>query len=355
MVKCNPTSKQCEPCAAGSSADCKYTPAQCDAVCAVPHAKCNYNTSKCEPCAFGLDPNCTMTMGSCQAPGVCAGNTFGLCNVTTGKCDKCDPNQQKGCVAKCQDTCTKKPTPPPTPKPHPPSPKPTPKPTPPPKPTFFSCDWTAQPPKCREDPSATTTQQECSTQCASATFAKCNTTTYKCDACTQGSDPDCKLTKAVCAAGCKKPDHNSTTVYRGNEISSNFARGEWDFTFYPDNKLGIGYLDGKGGVFKWEGTLGGHFAVGAGPSQSIMLTLTEVPAAAGAPFAAKVGDQLSGIYEDKAGYYQVTDFKYLAFSMPGGTTPADMDAGMSGNMEFVLVKCHETGKSCDFTGAEVPE
>ena len=32
------------------------TPAQCDAVCAVPHAKCNYNTSKCEPCAFGLDP-----------------------------------------------------------------------------------------------------------------------------------------------------------------------------------------------------------------------------------------------------------------------------------------------------------
>ena len=61
------------------------------------------------------------------------------------------------------------------------------------------------------------------------------------------------------------------------------------------------------------------------------------------------------IYEDKSGNYVVTDYKYLALSTPGGTTPADMDAGMSG-LEFVLTKCHGKDTSqCDFSTAQVPE
>merc|ERR1711871_548045 len=105
-------------------------------------------------------------------------------------------------------------------------------------------------------------------------------------------------------------------------------------------------------------TSGSTFEAGSSATQSIMLTVTKVNAGTGAPAglpALKVGDKLSGIYEDKSGNYVVTDYKYLALSTPGGTTPADMDAGMSG-LEFVLTKCHGKDTSlCDFSTAQVPE
>ena len=109
-----------------------------------------------------------------------------------------------------------------------------------------------------------------------------------------------------------------------------------------------------GGNSMWVASVGDTFDVDATAKQAITLTITKVVAGANPPISAKVGDKLSGIYEDKSGYYQVTDYKYLALSTPGGTTPADFDAGMK-DLEFVLVKCHKTGSTCDFTKAQVPE
>jgi hypothetical protein len=348
LTKCNADSKQCEECPAGSTdKDCKYTKDQCDAICAAPHQKCNYATKQCESCEFGKDPNCTMTTGQCGP--FCKSQTFGICNKTTGKCDTCDPQATTGCVQKCSDTCSKAPTPPPTPSPPTPKPPtpPTPRPTPKPE-TFYSCNWQANPPKCKEDNSSHTTQEECSTQCQAATFAVCNTTTYKCDTCTQGST-GCSQTAAVCAAGCK--NSSKTGTYRAIEISTGFARGEWDFTFYKDGKIGFGYLSPSGSLFKYEATVGSHFELGA--TESTLLTLTQVPS--GGPITATVGQKLSGMFENKAGFYQLTDYMYLALSKPDGQTPASFEAGMS-QIEFVLVKCHkDDGSNCDFSSAQVPE
>ena len=203
------------------------------------------------------------------------------------------------------------------------------------------------------------TLAECNSTCKSQTFAKCNTTDYKCYECQRFVDPKCTLVKANCDTLCKPPKPtNETVVYRGIEISSNFVRGEWDFTFYPDKTVSFGFQDGNGGQAMWEATSGSSFEAGSAATQSIMLTVTKVNAGTSAPAglpALKVGDKLSGIYEDKNGQYIVTDYKYLALSMPGGTTPADFDAGMS-DLEFVLTKCHgKDASQCDFSTAQVPE
>ena len=155
---------------------------------------------------------------------------------------------------------------------------------------------------------------------------------------------------AVCQAGCKPTQKEG--VYRAIEISTGFSRGEWDFTFYKDGKVAFGFLDGKSGVFKYEATLSSDFELGI--TANTIFTMTQV--ATGGPLSnCAVGDKLSGIFENKAGFYQITDYMYLALSKPDGQSPADFEAGMK-MFEFNLVKCHgEQAKDCDFSASRVPE
>lgn len=78
--------------------------------------------------------------------------------------------------------------------------------------------------------------EACAKNCHLPFYAKCNYATGECEQCQPGvGDPACIYTSDYCHMSCK----NSTTggVWRGIEISHGFDWGEWDFTFFADNKV----------------------------------------------------------------------------------------------------------------------
>jgi hypothetical protein len=376
MQKCNKATKQCETCTAGSPG-CT-TGAECAASCNIQHQKCNYTTRKCESCEPGTDPNCTMSAGECGTK--CAQHTFGLCDPNTGKCETCDPSSGKhGCVSGCNTTCTKgkgfgcntktqecvpntgnmtleecgldclkfacntttskceigfgneslqdcanscsKPG------------------------GTFGCDWTDKMhPVCKEG-KGHLTPQACSKNCHLPFYAKCNYSVGECQECHPSSaDPACIYTKDYCDQSCKKGSAGG--VYRGIEISKGFDWGEWDFTFFSDDKAAF-ELHSK--AIKYEASV---VKAGEAPGGA-KITFTMTAAPAGGPINVKVGDKLIGIYTSNPGQRQELGFLNLALSKPDGTAIATFDGGMVA-LEFTLIKCVDA-KGCDFSKAGLPE
>ena len=68
----------------------------------------------------------------------------------------------------------------------------------------------------------------------------------QCEDCKPG-DPNCQYTKAFCNASCHQS--NLVGVYRGIEISTGFARREWDFTFFQDGIVRLVWGEPQG----WQG------------------------------------------------------------------------------------------------------
>jgi len=228
-VKCNSTTKKCEPCKDGESTGCN-TKAHCQASCGIAKAKCNTETKQCEPCKDGDTSKDCVSKGECTTK--CAQTSYGKCDHKTGKCAPCKkdtPDCTQGCSATCKQSPTKKPTPKPTPKHTPkPTPKPSPKPTPKPTPVK-------------------------PTPAPVPTFSKCNSTTHKCEVCDHMTDKDCKYTTDYCAAAetkiCAPPPAPSTNAsyWRGLEVHTGFKRGEWDVTMNSD-KIIFSFTSGaKGG------------------------------------------------------------------------------------------------------------
>lgn len=377
MAKCNTTTKQCTPCTAGSPG-C-LTKAECDASCNQPKSKCNYITRQCESCDPGKDKNCTMSSGECDT--MCKQHTNGICDKNVGVCHNCDPTKGlPGCVASCNTTCTKgsgygcnttsqecipntgnmtleacglaclkyscnttssqcmigtgteslqqcadnctAPG------------------------GNFGCDWTDKMhPVCKEG-KGKLTPQACAKNCHLPFYAKCNYATGECEQCKPGvGDPACIYTSDYCSQSCK----NSTTggVWRGIEISHGFDWGEWDFTFFADDKVAFELR--KDAAIKYEASV-----VKSGESQGgakIVFTITE--AAAGGPLTLKAGDVLTGIYTSTNGQSQVTKILNLALSKPAGDV-ITFDGGMDA-LEFTLISCAGGKAPCDFSKADLPE
>jgi hypothetical protein len=201
------------------------------------------------------------------------------------------------------------------------------------------------------------TLPECNKTCQPAKYAACNTTTGKCDQCP--FDPKtCNTELTVCSTKCKKSNNTKIAgTWRGIEISEGFARGEWDFTFFKEGVMKIGY----GGAEAKERMVWGlqaddarAFNGGRADGAPIAFTFTKVPATSGAdPLKAKVGDKLSGIFATSAGSYSITKYMYFAFGEPGKPPALGFDDGLT-KLSFNMVSCLHT-KHCDFDPAAVPE
>ena len=74
----------------------------------------------------------------------------------------------------------------------------------------------------------------------------------------------------------RAPDNavNGVPSCASDWLLADVARGEWDFSFYPDNKVSFGYQDGKGGNSMWVASVGDTFDVDATAKQAITLTIT---------------------------------------------------------------------------------
>jgi hypothetical protein len=266
MVKCNSTSKKCEPCKDGDTTGCN-TKAFCEASCGIAKAKCNTETKQCEPCKDGDSSKDCVSKGECTTK--CAQTSYGKCDHGTGTCKPCKkgtPDCTQGCSATCKKTPTKKPTPTPT---KPPTKKPTKPPTP------------AVP-----------------TPAPTPTFSKCNTATHKCEICDHKADKDCIYTTDYCAAAetkiCAPPPAPSAnaTYWRGIEVHTGFKRGEWDVQM-NENKVIFSFTSGEGSATTktWKATSTSSGEGGA--SGSVEFKFVTVPDSDDV-LNMKAGDTLSG-------------------------------------------------------------
>jgi hypothetical protein len=376
LFKCNTATKTCDKAKTGGEPK-----ANCEAHCNVPHAKCDHIKQTCTPCDPGKDKNCTDTKGACDTK--CKKN-FNTCDHATGKCNKCDPGSTPDCtVDGCSDlacmndvdkylcdqtnpehpvcqrsyaanatiltTCNKNCKIQPHKK--------------------YMCDWASY--TCKENP-AGDTKANCVDGCHAPAYAKCNTTTGKCDKCTTPGVSGC-TTKAVCTAPHKcvvPPPSGPTGTYRAIEISKSFMRGEWDFTFRAKGVVDMAYhatTDDSKQRYSLLVMGSKALTVDGTPGASIGFTFTKVPSTSTgaahkevtlAGFSPQVGDKMAGIYVTQDGSQtppQKVAFMYMALSLPSPTSTAvtSFDEGMA-KLEFNMVACKDTGV-CDFTSAMVPE
>jgi len=337
MAKCNQVTKKCEPCQQGA-AGCTLTKDGCDATCNVPHGKCNVTSKQCIQCNPGVDKTCTQTMGSCnqqcsQSP------TYLQCNQTSKKCESCKDASGKGCVPSSQQECDKACS------------------HPQPEDKLFKCDYSsALSPKCVEtvvtDPDGTSLEM-CSQMCKKPKYAKCDFSSGKCVECEQGED--CKNPMEWCEAAaragyCKHPAPTKLAGnWRGNEISRNFARGEWDVKFSDDAKsLTMQFFDVKVEQ-KWTASI----AV-ADPMPNLEagvtaldVTFTEAPPANA--LGVKAGSKVKGLFRVQDGGQDLFKVLYLAVAK-GTAAPDSFDDAMTKGSEWVLVGCKTAG-ACDFSKA----
>jgi hypothetical protein len=337
MSKCNLVTKQCEPCKDGDHS-CTMTKAQCDATCDVPHAKCNTTTKQCETCDPVKDKSCTQTAGACGDQ--CKHSPdYSLCNTATGKCETCDPSDKKaGCtpnnMTTCNAACSK-----------------------PPADEFYKCNWGTN--QCEAttatDPDRMS-KELCGMRCQAPKFAKCDYEKNQCVECDPQKDSNCVQSMEWCKAAqqagkCKLPVPKSLVgVWRGNAISKDFKRGEFDVAFSQDaTELTMQYFDTKV-ERKW------HAKVAVSTKQPVALeagvtmldlTFDQVPEADMLGLTA--GKTVQALWQEKDGSAGL--FKFLYFAIPKGTgAPLSFKDGMTDATEFVLVGC-KTADKCDFSSA----
>jgi len=335
MSKCNLVTKKCEPCQQGD-AGCDQTSAGCDASCDVPHAKCNVTSKTCESCDPAKDKTCTKTAGACGDE--CKHSPdYNVCDTASGQCKPCDPSSTKGCTptnqTTCDAACSKGPSD-----------------------ESYKCDWNTNTcSKCEAKGPDCMSKELCGMQCKKPTMAKCDFEHNTCVECDPEKDTNCMNTMEYCeaakAAGkCKVPAPTTLAgVWRGNAISKDFKRGEFDVSFSADaTEMMMTFFDTKV-------ELKYHAKVTAAPPSAkaevgvslIYLTFDGVPAAD--TLGLTVGSKVTGLFQEKDG--QAGLFKFLYLAIPKGTSaPLTFDAAMTQGTELVLVGCKSAGV-CDFSPA----
>jgi len=305
----------------------------------VPHAKCNTTTKQCETCDPQKDKTCTDTAGACGDK--CKHSPdYSMCNTTSGKCETCDPSSHgAGCTANNKTTCDKACS-----QPQPPSDE------------FVKCNWNTH--QCEKttatDPDRMS-KELCGMRCQAPKFAKCDYEKNTCVECDPQKDTNCMQSKEWCeaaqAAGkCKLPAPTSLAgVWRGNAISKDFTRGEFDVTFSKDaTEMTMQFFDTKV-ERKWHATVAVATPIAALEAGVTLLDLTfdKVPAADNLGVLA--GKKVQALFQEKDGSTGL--FKFLYFAIAKGTAePLSFNAGMTQGTEFVLVGCKSADK-CDFSGA----
>ena len=131
-------------------------------------------------------------------------------------------------------------------------------------------------------------------------------------------------------------------IWRGIEVSHNFARGEWDFTASSEGTLTWKAPDGTKTTAVMHG--GDQSAVSAG----IAITLTTED---GHPIGMVTATERKGIFLlDEKGNENIVNMVTLAFS--AGEQPTDFGMAMK-DSEFVLLACDDESPVCDFTKSKV--
>merc|ERR1712166_410600 len=235
----------------------------------------------------------------------------------------------------------------------------------------YTCDFTTGNPTCKQLPDGQPgiSKQKCEQGCQVPDgLYKCNNQTFTCDKCDVEyctTDKDCpnsycqidtsKPGPYICHGGmpdgCSNAGHCNSTcsvpiigVWRGIEVSSNFARGEWDFTADSTGKLM--WRDPTGKVTSAQIHGGDQSAVSAG----IAITITTASGDQVALFMTTTTRK--GIFlVDKNGNENIVDMVTLAFSAT--EQPSDFAMAMK-DSEFVLLACDPTSVTCSFDKSKVP-
>merc|ERR1719335_344394 len=250
---------------------------------------------------------------------------FNVCNPATGQCEACD--------AACKHT---------------------------PADEFYKCDWNTY--QCKattaSDPDKMP-KELCGMQCKKPTMAKCDYETNTCVECDPIKDKNCMQTMDYCEAAqkagkCKLPAPTSLAgVWRGNAISKDFTRGEFDVTFSQDaTELTMQFFDTKV-ERKWHATVAVSAPLANVEAGVTVLDLTfdKVPSADNLGVTA--GKTVKALFQEKDGSTGL--FKFLYFAIPKGSgAPLTFKDGMTEGTEFVLVGC-KNAESCDFQSAAPQE
>jgi hypothetical protein len=341
MMKCNLVSKQCEPCKEGD-AGCN-TQAHCEASCNIPHAKCNTTTKQCETCDPVKDKNCTQSQGECG--GACANSPdFMMCDVEKGECVPCQqgtrgctPFAAHGSKDQCSKDCKKQPAD-----------------------EFVKCNWNTHTcEKTNETDPARTSKKFCESQCKAPVYAKCDVKNNVCQPCDPVKDPDCMQTKEWCDAAqkagkCKAPAPTTLAgVWRGNEISKSYTRGEFDIAFNDDaSQVTIGFFDTKQEK-KWHASVAVSDKVTGVESGVTALDFTFDTVPTGDMLGVTSGKKVTGLFQVKDDWTGLFRVLYLAIPTANGQL-LTFDTGMTEGSEFVLVGCKQAANQeagCDFSKA----
>ena len=235
----------------------------------------------------------------------------------------------------------------------------------------YGCDFSdPSNPTCKQLPQGQSgiSKEKCELGCKEPKgMYRCNNQTFQCESCHIEyctSDKDCpnsycqidtsKPGPYIChgggaAADCSDHGHCNATcsvpilgIWRGIEVSHNFARGEWDFTASSEGTLTWKAPDGTKTTAFMHG--GDQSAVSAG----IAITLTTED---GHPIGMVTATERKGIFLlDEKGNENIVNMVTLAFS--AGEQPTDFGMAMK-DSEFVLLACDDESPVCDFTKSKV--
>jgi len=142
-------------------------------------------------------------------------------------------------------------------------------------------------------------------------------------------------TKYNCEHACKPA--RPTGTWRGVEVSANFARGEWDVTFYDDNTVHWRQADGTVIKSKVSGA-----DVKAAEQGAVAISGTVVTGSTS-------GTKFTGLFKIDT---QGDDGIVFLLTWGQGKAVANFDEAMSASM-FVMSGCNPDNKLCDFSSAVV--
>jgi len=214
------------------------------------------------------------------------------------------------------------------------------------------CKGPVSPAECKLDPNCDPDHPGCNPTTCSApppTYS-CDQQSFQCAPAPAGSPPAPFNSSKACEDACY--DHKVDGVWRGIQIESNFAAGEWDFQFSSAasggsglGRVSFGLRPTQGAPIPVGSKLQGSYAIGSAlmadafPSFEIVITLDQSCG----------GGTLKGIFSNKD---EGPLTRYMYLTLDGGGAPADYVAGMAAtNMEWTLVACKYTIGACNFSPA----
>jgi len=190
-------------------------------------------------------------------------------------------------------------------------------------------------------------------------YAKCDMKNNVCQPCDPVKDPDCMQTKEWCDAAqkagkCKAPAPTTLAgVWRGNEISKSYTRGEFDIAFNDDaSQVTIGFFDTKQEK-KWHASVAVSDKVTGVESGVTALDFTFDTVPTGDMLGVTSGKKVTGLFQVKDDWTGLFRVLYLAIPTADGQL-LSFDTGMTEGSEFVLVGCKQAANQeagCDFSKA----